>query len=194
MVAVPLTAVIGCMLFMQSVVRFLQHDKWAGLCCGEPSNPLPKTAGDLLVYTVFGRGTGQVLHNKFGVRAVSPLEGYGPREWVCFERALVVRDMFTGGERTFLSQEDAQAFRARIYAQYGALQTNLSFQPPYKLLPVLKIHHLSQRVYELQPMLKFKLITGEHCAVPEAGLSATFIFCMCDKNALPGLGACEVWE
>ncbi|CAL8471513.1 g11055 [Coccomyxa elongata] len=50
---------------------------------------------------------------------LSPLEGFGPREWVCFERALVVRDMFLGGERTFLSQEDARAFRSMIYAQYG---------------------------------------------------------------------------
>ena len=52
--------------------------------------------------------------------AVSPLEGYGPREWVCFQRALVVRDSFAGGERTFLTTEDAQAFRARIYQQHGA--------------------------------------------------------------------------
>ncbi|KAL3161243.1 hypothetical protein ABBQ38_009607 [Trebouxia sp. C0009 RCD-2024] len=49
----------------------------------------------------------------------SPLEGYGPNEWVSFERALVVRDIFTGGVRTFLSTEDAQAFRALIYKQYN---------------------------------------------------------------------------
>jgi hypothetical protein len=54
---------------------------------------------------------------------VSPLEGFGQREWVCFERALVVRDMFLGGERTFLSQEDARAFRSMIYAQYGETAT-----------------------------------------------------------------------
>ncbi|EIE21972.1 hypothetical protein COCSUDRAFT_66769 [Coccomyxa subellipsoidea C-169] len=50
---------------------------------------------------------------------LSPLEGFGRREWVCFERALVVRDMFLGGERTFLNQEDARAFRSMIYALYG---------------------------------------------------------------------------
>ena len=53
-------------------------------------------------------------------RAVTPLEGHGPREWACLERALVVRDTFAGGERTFLTTEDAQAFRAHIYAQHGA--------------------------------------------------------------------------
>ena len=33
----------------------------------------------------------------------------------------MVRDIFTGGVRTFLSREDAQAFRAQIYAQHGAV-------------------------------------------------------------------------
>lgn len=51
--------------------------------------------------------------------AAQVLEGYSPQEWICFERALVVRDIFTGGVRTFLSRADAQAFRSRIYAQYG---------------------------------------------------------------------------
>lgn len=51
--------------------------------------------------------------------AASPLEGYQPHEWVAFERALVVRDIFTGGVRTFLSTEDAQAFRSLIYKQYS---------------------------------------------------------------------------
>jgi len=32
----------------------------------------------------------------------------------------VVRDIFTGGVRTFLSRVDAQAFRAQLYAQHGA--------------------------------------------------------------------------
>lgn len=73
-----------------------------------------------------------MLHIVFVLRetqlliAVSPLEGFGPREWVCFERALVVRDMFLGGERTFLSQEDAREFRSMIYAQYGE-RTCLSY-------------------------------------------------------------------
>ena len=54
--------------------------------------------------------------------AAQVLEGYDPGEWVCFERALVVRDIFTGGVRTFLSKADARAFRSLIYAQYGELQ------------------------------------------------------------------------
>ena len=53
---------------------------------------------------------------------VSPLEGHGAREWACFERVLVVRDAFAGGERTWATTEDARAFRARIYAQHGARQ------------------------------------------------------------------------
>ena len=51
--------------------------------------------------------------------AVSPLEGFDAHEWVCFERALVVRDLFTGGVRTFFSTADAQHFRARLYQHYG---------------------------------------------------------------------------
>ncbi len=51
--------------------------------------------------------------------AASPLEGFGNATWVCFQRALVVRDIFTGGKRTFFSREDAQDFRARIYARNG---------------------------------------------------------------------------
>lgn len=47
------------------------------------------------------------------------LEGYEPHEWVSFERALVVRDIFTGGVRTFLSRDDARAFRSLLYKQYG---------------------------------------------------------------------------
>ncbi len=51
--------------------------------------------------------------------AASPLENFRTDEWVVFERALVVRDIFTGGVRTFLSSADAKAFRALIYAQHG---------------------------------------------------------------------------
>ena len=51
--------------------------------------------------------------------AASPLENFCTDEWVVFERALVVRDIFTGGVRTFLSSADAKAFRALIYTQHG---------------------------------------------------------------------------
>lgn len=73
------------------------------------------------------------LHEIRVHNAVSPLEGFGPREWVCFERALVVRDMFLGGERTFLSQEDARAFRSMIYAQYGERSCLKLPRPPHVL-------------------------------------------------------------
>ena len=61
--------------------------------------------------------------------AAQRLEGVEAHEWLCFERALVVRDMFTGGGRTFLSQEDAQAFRASLYARYGACSLILQRSP-----------------------------------------------------------------
>lgn len=49
----------------------------------------------------------------------SPLEGFDNATWVCLQRTLVVRDIFTGGKRTFFSQSDAQDFRRRIYARNG---------------------------------------------------------------------------
>ena len=49
----------------------------------------------------------------------SPLEGFDSASWVCLQRTLVVRDIFTGGKRTFFSQSDAQDFRRRIYARNG---------------------------------------------------------------------------
>lgn len=49
-----------------------------------------------------------------------PLEGVAPDEWVVFERVLIVRDVFTGGQRSFATTEDAHAFRAAVYAHYGA--------------------------------------------------------------------------
>jgi hypothetical protein len=64
--------------------------------------------------------------------AVSPLEGFKAHEWVCFERALVVRDLFTGGVRTFFSTADAQHFRARLYQHYG---TQASASSLRRLLP-----------------------------------------------------------
>ena len=65
-----------------------------------------------------------VMHRADMLRAgaASPLEGFDSSAWVRFERALVVRDIFTGGRRTFFSRADAQDFRARIYARNGDLQ------------------------------------------------------------------------
>ncbi len=48
------------------------------------------------------------------------LEGYTPGEWLVFERVLIVRDLYTGGGRTFLDGGEAREFRANIYKQYGA--------------------------------------------------------------------------
>ena len=65
--------------------------------------------------------------------AASPLEGFGNTTWVCFQRALVVRDIFTGGKRTFFSREDARDFRGRIYARNGdSPYPNLSLEIKWK--------------------------------------------------------------
>ncbi|KAK9828787.1 hypothetical protein WJX72_002076 [[Myrmecia] bisecta] len=93
-----------------------------------------------VIAVTLGVGTNQDLPpvmvqqetNSVWTQIPSPLEGYAAHEWVSFERALVVRDIFTGGERTFLSREDAQAFRANIYVQYG-------LPPPRKSGPVPRI-------------------------------------------------------
>jgi hypothetical protein len=51
--------------------------------------------------------------------AVSPLEGTSPGEWLVFESVLIVRDIFTGGARSFDNQQDAREFRSLVYQQYG---------------------------------------------------------------------------
>lgn len=50
-----------------------------------------------------------------------PLEGIQEDDWVMFDRVLIVRDLFTGGKRSFTYSGDAQAFRAAVYKQYGKL-------------------------------------------------------------------------
>ena len=85
-------------------------------------------AGDVTQRCVHEKGSavaciGQTCNARaVWVPAAQVLEGYDSGEWVCFERALVVRDIFTGGVRTFLSKADARAFRSLIYAQYGELE------------------------------------------------------------------------
>eukprot|EP00878_Enallax_costatus_P029496 GHUV01031987.1.p1 GENE.GHUV01031987.1~~GHUV01031987.1.p1 ORF type:complete len:403 (+),score=78.28 GHUV01031987.1:1173-2381(+) len=54
-----------------------------------------------------------------------PLEGVPKDEWVVFERALIIRDLFTGGTRSFTNTEDARAFRAEVYKHYGKVDHNL---------------------------------------------------------------------
>ncbi|GBF94574.1 hypothetical protein Rsub_06689 [Raphidocelis subcapitata] len=56
--------------------------------------------------------------NKYAQPAM-PLEGVPRDEWVVFDRVLIVRDVFTGGSRSFASTEDAHEFRAAVYAHYG---------------------------------------------------------------------------
>ena len=66
--------------------------------------------------------------------AAAPLENFRTDEWVVFERSLVVRDIFTGGVRTFLSSADAKAFRALIYTQHGEVtcshRDHQAWRPP----------------------------------------------------------------
>jgi hypothetical protein len=52
--------------------------------------------------------------------AAQRLEGVEEGEWLVFERVMIVRDLFTGGTRTFHNQHDAVEFRSNIYQQYGA--------------------------------------------------------------------------
>jgi len=50
-------------------------------------------------------------------RAAAPLEGIPPDTWVALDRVLVVKDIFTGGVRTFLDRRDAHLYRKMLYAQ-----------------------------------------------------------------------------
>lgn len=97
--------------------------------------------------------------------AASPLEGYQPHEWVAFERALVVRDIFTGGVRTFLSTEDAQAFRSLIYKQYSK--------------PVLCLYALQiSFFYAVMPThstLTTDTLVMSICIYPDKGLLLAFV-------------------
>ena len=51
--------------------------------------------------------------------AEQPLEGIESNEWFCFEHALVVNDLPSGGVHSFLHQEDARSFRTLMYANHG---------------------------------------------------------------------------
>lgn len=85
--------------------------------------------------------------------AVSPLEGFSPQEWVVFERALVIRDLFTGGNRVFHSTADAQDFRTALYRHYGAHLFTL-----HRWEPRVPLHH--QR-----PGLPYRTVPPLPCAL-----------------------------
>jgi hypothetical protein len=48
-----------------------------------------------------------------------PLDGVSADEWLMFDTVLIVRDLFTGGNRSFSSSTDARGFRAAVYNHYG---------------------------------------------------------------------------
>eukprot|EP00892_Ulva_mutabilis_P005351 jgi/Ulvmu1/3188/UM015_0229.1 len=50
---------------------------------------------------------------------VAPLQGIPAEVWLCFERAIIVKDLFTGGKRSFASSSHAREFRAKIYEANG---------------------------------------------------------------------------
>lgn len=54
--------------------------------------------------------------------AEQALEGTASNEWVCFEKALVVNDLPSGGIQSFFSRGDAQSFRDLVYANHGTYQ------------------------------------------------------------------------
>lgn len=107
--------------------------------------------------------------------AAQPLEGYGPNEWVSFERALVVRDIFTGGVRTFLNRADAQDFRASLYSQYGVGRPSRSWllalmarMMPWLLCPIQyrsdkSIEHLLPRIARLCEKLLLGTVVMTMC-------------------------------
>ena len=51
---------------------------------------------------------------------MAPLEGFKRTEWLRFESVVAVKDTYSGGVRTFLSQQDARLFRRMVYAQVRA--------------------------------------------------------------------------
>lgn len=55
------------------------------------------------------------------IAAAQQLSGFQRDTWYVFERVLIVRDLATGGGRTFLNFDDAKEFRELIYRQYGGL-------------------------------------------------------------------------
>jgi protein O-GlcNAc transferase len=48
-----------------------------------------------------------------------PLEGLSADEWVMFDQVLIVRDLFTGGNRSFTDSSSAKEFRAAVYQHHG---------------------------------------------------------------------------
>lgn len=66
---------------------------------------------------------------------MQPLEGVPSDTWVSFERAMVVRDLFTGGKRSFASTADAQLFRYMIYQNHGLTPPPLSSTPRTRVPP-----------------------------------------------------------
>ena len=47
------------------------------------------------------------------------MEGLDRDTWYIFEKVAITKDLYTGGGRTFLNNEDAREFRGLIYQQYG---------------------------------------------------------------------------
>jgi hypothetical protein len=68
-----------------------------------------------------------------------PLDGVSADEWLLFDTVLIVRDLFTGGNRSFSSTTDAQEFRAAVYNHYGEYgdASRCCLYPPVDYLSVL---------------------------------------------------------
>jgi len=63
-----------------------------------------------------------------------PLEGLSADDWVMFDQVLIVRDLFTGGNRSFTNSLAAHEFRAAVYKQYGEQSGVQMSQGPDSLL------------------------------------------------------------
>ncbi|EFN54929.1 expressed protein [Chlorella variabilis] len=89
----------------------------------------------------------------------APLEGYAPDAWVAFDRVLVVKDVYTGGVRTFLDTKDAHLFRKMLYAQYNLPPPRL--RQPLPRTITFQRKRANRRVVNEEALLKMLAEFGE---------------------------------
>ena len=81
---------------------------------------------------------------------------------VVFERALIVRDLFTGGKRSFASSEDARDFRQRIYDNHGLELPHLPRPPPVRS-PSPLYNHTITCILHLHTLIASMTTTASSC-------------------------------
>ncbi|GMH43593.1 hypothetical protein BSKO_11515 [Bryopsis sp. KO-2023] len=91
-------------------------------------------------------------------RLRAPLEHFPRNEWVCFYRVLMMRDRLTGGERSFLNQEEARLYREAAYIRYG-LEPPVWRRPPKKITYLAKLEN--RRIINEKEILNLLAEFGE---------------------------------